>query len=81
LVALIVLTFVFLHKRKIFQRTFSDKRPISKRLVFFSILVFPALVLSLIMKNKQADFTNNLVLNELGKNGTFSFSQLSNPTN
>ncbi len=73
LVALIVLTFVFLHKRKIFQRTFSDKRPISKRLVFFSILVFPALVLSLIMKNKQADFTNNLVLNELGKNGTFSF--------
>ncbi|MFC4165429.1 LTA synthase family protein [Epilithonimonas zeae] len=73
LVALIVLTFVFLHKRKIFQKTFSDKRPISKRFAFFSMLVFPALVLSLIMKNKQADFTNNLVLNELGKNGTFSF--------
>jgi len=73
LVALIVLTFVVLHKRKIFQKTFSDKRPISKRLVFFSVLVVPALALSLILKNKQADFTNNLVVNELGKNGTFSF--------
>jgi len=72
LVALIVLTFVFLQKRKIFRNTFSDKRPISKRLALFSVLI-PALILSLILKNKQADFSNNLVLNELGKNGTFSF--------
>ena len=72
LVALIVLTFVFLQKRKIFRNTFSDKRPISKRFALFSVLI-PALILSLILKNKQADFSNNLVLNELGKNGTFSF--------
>ncbi len=72
LVALIVLTFVFLQKRKIFRNTFSDKRPISRRFAFFSLLI-PALILSLILKNKQADFSNNLVLNELGKNGTFSF--------
>ena len=72
LVALIVLTFVFLKKRKIFRSTFSDKRPISKRFALFSLLI-PALILSLILKNKQADFSNNLVLNELGKNGTFSF--------
>ena len=72
LVALIVLTFVFLQKRKIFRNTFSDKRPISKRLALFSFLI-PALILSLILKNKLADFSNNLVLNELGKNGTFSF--------
>lgn len=72
LVALIVLTFVFLQKRKIFRNTFSDKRPIFKRFVLFSFLI-PALILSLILKNKQADFSNNLVLNELGKNGTFSF--------
>lgn len=72
LVALIILTFVFLQKRKIFWNTFSDKRPISKRLALFSVLI-PALILSLILKNKQADFSNNLVLNELGKNGTFSF--------
>jgi len=72
LVALIVLTFVFLQKRKIFRSTFSDKRPISKRFALFSVLI-PALVLSLVLKNKQADFSNNLVLNELGKNGTFSF--------
>ncbi|WP_144280995.1 LTA synthase family protein [Chryseobacterium echinoideorum] len=72
LVALIVLTFVFLQKRKIFRNTFSDKRPIFKRFVLFSVLI-PALILSLLLKNKQADFTNNLVLNELGKNGTFSF--------
>ena len=72
LVALIVLTFVFLQKRKIFRNTFSDKRPISKRFALFYVLI-PALILSLILKNKQADFSNNLVLNELGKNGTFSF--------
>lgn len=72
LVALIVLTFVFLQKRKIFRNTFSDKRPISQRFALFSFLL-PALILSLILKNKQADFSNNLVLNELGKNGTFSF--------
>ena len=72
LVALIILTFVFLQKRKIFRNTFSDKRPISQRLALFSLLI-PALILSLILKNKLADFSNNLVLNELGKNGTFSF--------
>lgn len=72
LVALIVLTFVFLQKRKIFRNIFSDKRPISQRFALFSFLI-PALILSLILKNKQADFSNNLVLNELGKNGTFSF--------
>ncbi len=72
LVALIVLTFVFLKKRKIFRSTFSDKRQISKRLALFSVLI-PALILSLFLKNKQSDFSNNLVLNELGKNGTFSF--------
>ena len=72
LVALIILTFVFLQKRKIFRNTFSDKRPISKRFALFSLLI-PALILSLILKNKLADFSNNLVLNELGKNGTFSF--------
>ena len=72
LVALIILTFVFLQKRKIFRNTFSDKRPISKRFALFYVLI-PALILSLILKNKQADFSNNLVLNELGKNGTFSF--------
>ena len=72
LVALIILTFVFLQKRKIFRNTFSDKRPISQRFALFSVLI-PALILSLILKNKQADFSNNLVLNELGKNGTFSF--------
>lgn len=72
LVALIILTFVFLQKRKIFRSTFSDKRSISKRFALFSLLI-PALILSLILKNKLADFSNNLVLNELGKNGTFSF--------
>ena len=72
LVVLIILTFVFLQKRRIFRNTFSDKRPISKRFALFSFLI-PALILSLILKNKQADFSNNLVLNELGKNGTFSF--------
>ena len=73
LVGLIVLTFVLFKKLNIFKNTFSDKNSISNRLFYTVPVLAIAIILSLVMKNKQADFSNNLVVNELGKNGVFSF--------
>lgn len=72
LIALIIGTFVLLSKTKAFQKTFSHKHSIKKRLVYVPVLLF-TIVLALTMKNKYADFSNNKVVNELGKNGAFSF--------
>jgi len=73
LVGLIVITFVLFKKLNIFKKTFSDKNSISNRLFYSLPILAIAIVLGLVMKNKQADFSNNLVVNELGKNGAFSF--------
>ena len=73
LVGLIVLTFVLFKKLNIFKKTFSDKNSISNRLFYAVPVLAIAIILGLVMKNKQADFSNNLVVNELGKNGAFSF--------
>ncbi|WP_426474668.1 LTA synthase family protein [Chryseobacterium balustinum] len=73
LVGLIVSTIFLFKKRNIFKNTFSDKSPISNRIQYILPFVIIAVALGLIMKNKQADFSNNLVVNELGKNGAFSF--------
>ncbi|MEG1589792.1 LTA synthase family protein [Chryseobacterium sp.] len=73
LVGLIVSTIFIFKKRNIFKNTFSDKSPISNRVKYILPFVIIAVALGLTMKNKQADFSNNLVVNELGKNGAFSF--------
>lgn len=73
LVGLIVLTFVLFKKLNIFKNTFSDKNSINNRLFYAVPVLAIAIILGLVMKNKQADFSNNLVVNELGKNGAFSF--------
>lgn len=73
LIGLVVGTFFLLNKTGILRNTFSDKRPIRIRAAYaFPVLLFGLLLLG-VMKNKQADFSNNLVVNELGKNGVFSF--------
>ncbi len=73
LIGLIVLTFFIFKKLNIFKETFSNKISISKRLLFTVPVLAIAVILGLVMKNKQADFSNNLVMNEVGKNGAFSF--------
>lgn len=73
LVGLIVSTIFIFKKQNIFKNTFSDKSPISNRIKYVLPFVIIAVALGLTMKNKQADFSNNLVVNELGKNGAFSF--------
>lgn len=73
LIAFVVLSFIFLRKTKVFKNTFSDKRSISIRAAFVVPMILLTAISVFLMKNKQADFSNNLLVNELGKNGTFSF--------
>ena len=73
LVGVIVLTFVLLKKFKAFRNTFSDKISFGKRALFAIPVLAIAIILGSVLKNKQADFTNNMVVNELGRNGAFSF--------
>lgn len=73
LIALVIGTLILLHKTGVFSNTFSDKRHIRTRAAYTVPLLLTAFLLLIVMKNKQADFSNNLVTNELGKNGVFSF--------
>ena len=73
LLGLIVFTFIVFKKLSIFKNTFAGKSSLRHRFVFAVPVVILGSVLGLVMKNKQADFSNNLVVNELGKNGAFSF--------
>jgi phosphoglycerol transferase MdoB-like AlkP superfamily enzyme len=73
LVGLIVGTFFLFKKLDLFKNTFSDKNSIRNRFFYAAPVLAIAVILGLLMKNKQADFTDNLVVNELGKNGAFSF--------
>lgn len=73
LVGLIVGTFFLFKKLDLFKNTFSDKNSIRNRFFYAIPVLAIAVILGLVMKNKQADFTDNLVVNELGKNGAFSF--------
>jgi len=73
LVGLIVGTFFLFKKLNLFKNTFSDKNSIRNRFFYAAPVLAIAVILGLVMKNKQADFTDNLVVIELGKNGAFSF--------
>ena len=73
LIILVVGTFVLLKKRGAFKNTFSSKTSFLSRAAYAVPVVVLCFLLLSVMKNKQADFSNNLVVNELGKNGVFSF--------
>ncbi len=73
LLALVIGSIILLNKRGVFNNTFSDRQPFRYRIITtLSILASTGLLLG-VLNNKQADFSNNLVVNELGKNGVFSF--------
>jgi phosphoglycerol transferase MdoB-like AlkP superfamily enzyme len=73
LIAAVALTFLLFHKAGVFKNTFSTGAPVRTRFLYAIPLLLIAGSLLGLMKNKQADFSNNLVINELGKNGVFSF--------
>lgn len=70
---LVAFIFFLFGKLKVFQKTFSGKISFSKRIFYFIPIGGITILLDILLKNKQAEFSNNLVINELGKNGTFSF--------
>ncbi|WP_435523764.1 hypothetical protein [Chryseobacterium indoltheticum] len=73
LVGLVAATFFLMRKLKVFKHIFSDKINLKRRSFFVIPVAIFTIVLGLLMKNKYADFSNNLIDNELGKNGAFSF--------
>lgn len=73
LIGLIVGTIYLFKKLNVFKYTFSDKMPFTKRSVYAFPIIIIAVLLGFFMNNKLAETTNNLVVNELGKNGAFSF--------
>lgn len=73
LMILVVSTFILFNKTGILRNTFSDKCTVRIRTVYTIPVLFITCLLLGVMRNKQADFSNNLGVNELGKNGVFSF--------
>ena len=73
LLGLVVGTIFLFYKEGVFRKTFSGQLSFRYRLCYVLPLLIVSIGLLEGMKNKYADFTNNSVTNELGKNGAFSF--------
>ncbi len=73
LILLVIGTFVLFHKTGILNYTFSNRPTFRKRFLYTFPIAIITVLLLFVMKNKMADFSNNLVINEIGKNGVFSF--------
>lgn len=73
LLGLIVFSFYLLKKVGAFQSSFESKSNFGKRFQVGLPLLFILICLGFVLKNKQADTSTNLVINEVGKNGVFSF--------
>jgi len=66
------ITYVF-HKLKIFNTSFTSQTRLKTRLVYSSLIIIPAILFSLIVKNSWAEQGNNRYTNEISKSGIYSF--------
>jgi phosphoglycerol transferase MdoB-like AlkP superfamily enzyme len=73
LLMLIVLTFFILKKTGSLKQTFSEHDSFVKRLTTGIIPIVITPIFLFYLNNKQAEFTENAVMNEVSKNGVFSF--------
>jgi len=73
LLGLVALTFYLFRKWGITKAAFSNKMSFKFRAIYGISALSAAFLLLNVMKNEQAEFSGNLVINELGKNGIFSF--------
>ncbi|MFT3751155.1 MAG: sulfatase-like hydrolase/transferase [Agriterribacter sp.] len=73
LIGLVIATFVLLNRTKALKHTFSSAMPIAVRSIYALPVLLVATMLLFVIKNKYADFSNNRTINEIGKNGVFSF--------
>ncbi len=67
------LIFYYFRKINAFKTVFSDEMPFKKRLVYVSILALISFFHTQFINNKQAETSKNLYVNELSKNGVYSF--------
>ncbi len=73
LILLALLSIFLLWKKKIFARSFSDKLPLRNRAPIAITVFVLALALFSVLNNKMAEFSRNNSINEISKNGIFSF--------
>ena len=63
----------FFRANGIFNYAFSDKMKFKKRLIHTTVIIVLGLGMLKMLQNKQAEFSSNTYVNELTKNGVFSF--------
>nr|WP_233167073.1 alkaline phosphatase family protein [Pedobacter sp. ASV2] len=68
----VAVTFVF-YKLKIFKNSFISQTPSKSRVVISSLIIIPAILFAVIVKNSWAESGNNRYTNELSKAGIYSF--------
>jgi len=73
LVLLCLLSFFVLWKTKLTKVAFEYKTPFKYRFAYFSVLILISALHIQSIDNKQADYSKNTYVNELSKNGTYSF--------
>ncbi len=73
LVTVIALLFYIFKKRKAFTYTFTEKTDFSRRIVYTLIIIFVGIGSLYLLKNDDAEISDNNYINELSKNGVFSF--------
>jgi phosphoglycerol transferase MdoB-like AlkP superfamily enzyme len=73
LLALTGLFFLYFNKTKKFDRCFSNHLSLKKRAAYTLALAFIGLFYIGIITNKMAEYDKNLYVNELSKNGVYSF--------
>ncbi|MFT3980096.1 MAG: LTA synthase family protein [Ferruginibacter sp.] len=73
LLLLLIGTIFLFRRRKAFLYAFTDKMQVTKRALYALPVLLLCLLSAIALTNKLADFSNNRVVNELGKNGVFSF--------
>ncbi len=73
LFALIGLLFFYFFKTKKFQASFNNNLRLKNRIIYVLPLIFVSLFFIKFITNKQAETSKNLYVNELSKNGVYSF--------
>lgn len=70
---LIGLVYWFFQKKSIFKFTFQSKLSFIDRIKFTFPILLITIIFGFICKNNQAEYSSNIYVNELSKNGVFSF--------
>lgn len=73
LLLLCIAIFALLHRAKRFKYTFTDKLAFKRRFIHAVPLVFLSLLFVFFVKNDHAEFSSYTYVNELSKNGVYSF--------